>query len=62
MIAMMATLFSSLFNIVFDYILMFPFSMGMPGAALATALSPVVYVDPVSCIFVQKSVPYLFCR
>ena len=42
MIAMMATLFSSLFNIVFDYILMFPFSMGMPGAALATALSPVV--------------------
>ena len=42
MIAMMATLFSSLFNIVFDYILMFPFGMDMPGAALATALSPVV--------------------
>ena len=29
-------------NIVFDYILMFPFGMDMPGAALATALSPVV--------------------
>ena len=41
-VAMNATLFSSLFNIVFDYILMFPLQMGMRGAALATALSPVV--------------------
>lgn len=41
-LAMMAILFSSIFNIVFDYILMFPLNMGMPGAALATALSPVV--------------------
>lgn len=40
--AMMATLFSSLFNIVFDYILMFPFGLGMVGAAWATALSPVL--------------------
>lgn len=41
-VAMMATLFSSLFNIVFDYILMFPCKMGMPGAALATAISPII--------------------
>lgn len=40
--AMIATLSSSLFNIVFDYILMFPLHMGMAGAALATALSPVI--------------------
>ena len=40
-VSMAATLISSLFNIVFDYILMFPLGMGMPGAALATALSPV---------------------
>ena len=33
---MTATLSSSLFNIVFDYVLMFPLKMGMPGAALAT--------------------------
>lgn len=33
-IAMCATLFSSLFNIVFDYILMFPLGLGMEGAAL----------------------------
>ena len=39
---MAATLFSSLFNIVFDYVLMFPLGLSMEGAALATALSPVV--------------------
>ena len=43
-IAMMATLFSSLFNIVMDYVLMFPFGLGMEGAALATACSPIVGV------------------
>ncbi len=41
-LAMAATLLSSLFNIVFDYIFMFPCGMGMRGAALATGLSPVV--------------------
>lgn len=43
-LAMAATLISTLFNIVFDYILMFPLGMGMPGAALATAFSPIVGV------------------
>ena len=41
-IAMIATVVSSLFNIVMDWVLMFPLGMGMAGAALATALSPVV--------------------
>ena len=41
-IAMSATLFSSLFNIVFDYVLMFPLGLSMEGAALATGFSPVV--------------------
>ena len=41
-IAMAATLFSSLFNIVFDYILMFPMGLSMAGAALATAISPII--------------------
>ena len=41
-IAMFATLGSNLFNIVFDYVLMFPVGLSMAGAALATALSPVV--------------------
>lgn len=41
-VAMAATLISSLFNIAADYILMFPFKMGMAGAALATACSPII--------------------
>lgn len=42
--AMIATFSSSIFNIVFDYVLMFPMKLGMTGAALATACSPVVGV------------------
>lgn len=41
-IAMTATLSSSIFNIVFDYIFMFPMDMGMSGAALATGISPII--------------------
>ena len=41
-IAMTATLVSGLFNIVFDYIFMFPMGLGMVGAALATGISPIV--------------------
>lgn len=44
-IAMAATLSSSLFNIVMDYILMFPLKLGMAGAALATAVSPIVGIS-----------------
>ena len=39
--AMIATLCGSLFNIVFDYIFMFPMKLGLLGAAMATAASPV---------------------
>ena len=41
-IAMAATLSSSLFNVVFDYILIFLLDWGMFGAALATGISPLV--------------------
>ena len=40
-LAMVATLSGSLFNVVFDYIFIFPMGLGLPGAALATAISPV---------------------
>ncbi|MCR5691198.1 MAG: polysaccharide biosynthesis C-terminal domain-containing protein [Eubacterium sp.] len=40
--AMVASLAGSGFNIIFDYIFVFPVGMGMAGAALATVLSPVV--------------------
>ena len=46
---MSATLFSSLFNIVFDYILMFPLGLSMEGAALATAFSPIIGIA-ICCI------------
>ena len=39
-VAMTAALVSCGFNIVFDYIFIFPCGMGMAGAALATAMSP----------------------
>lgn len=54
-IAMAATLSSSLFNIVFDYVLMFPLGMGMEGAALATALSPVLGISICMIHFFQKN-------
>ena len=41
-IAMIACLAGSTFNIVFDYIFMFPMKLGLAGAALATAISPIV--------------------
>lgn len=43
-LAMWATLLSGGFNILFDYLFMFPLGMGMAGAALATGLSPVVSI------------------
>ena len=45
-LAMTATFSSSIFNIVMDYVLM---KMGMPGAALATAFSPIVGIG-ICCI------------
>ena len=53
-LSMAATLSSSLFNIVFDYVLMFPLGMGMTGAALATGFSPVVGVLMCGAHFFKK--------
>ena len=41
-LAMIASLSGNLFNIVFDYILLFPCNLDMLGAALATAVSYIV--------------------
>ena len=40
--AMCATVAGSIFNIIFDYIFMFPMKMGLTGAALATSISPII--------------------
>ena len=41
-VAMTGAIAGSLFNIVFDYVFMFPVGLGFSGAALATAFSPAV--------------------
>ena len=41
-VAMIATMSGSLFNILFDYVFMFVFDWGLMGAALATGASPVI--------------------
>lgn len=43
-LATVATISGSLFNIVFDYIFIYPMEMGMVGAALATGFSPLVNI------------------
>lgn len=48
-VAMVAALVASGFNILFDYIFMFPLGMGIAGAALATAMAPAVSVA-VCCV------------
>lgn len=52
-LAMIATVSGSLFNIVFDYLLMFPLGMGLAGAALATAVSPIVSTG-ICCLHFRK--------
>ena len=64
LIAMIASLAGSSFNILFDYIFMFPLKMGFPGAALATALSPVVTICVCSTHYFGKNCQVRFrsCR
>ncbi len=52
--AMAGSISGSLFNIVFDYLFMFRLNLGFPGAALATALSPVVTMAVCSTHYLGK--------
>lgn len=53
--AMAATLVSGIFNIIFDYVLMFPLKMGMVGAALATGFSPIVSMSICMLHYLSKN-------
>lgn len=53
-LVMMGTLLGSLFNIVFDYIFIFPMGVGMFGAALATGCSPIVSLATLSTHFLRR--------
>ena len=61
-LAMVATLSGSLFNVVFDYIFIFPMGLGLPGAALATAISPILSIAVCSTHFIKKSNTITFVR
>lgn len=54
-LAMLATVGSSLSNVVLDYVFMFPFRMGIFGAVLATGMSPVIGVVIMAPHWVKKS-------
>lgn len=60
--AMLATICSSLFNIVFDYLLIFPCGLGLKGAALATGISPILSIFICSTHFFGKknTIPFAF--
>lgn len=61
-IAMLATLASGGFNILFDYILMFPMNLGMAGAALATGLSPIVSMSICMLHFLSQENSIVFTK
>lgn len=61
-LAMVATLSGSLFNVVFDYIFIFPMGLGLPGAALSTAISPMLSIAVCSAHFIKKSNTITFVR
>lgn len=52
-LVMIASLASSLFNVILDYILIFPMGLGIWGGAVATALSPIVCLLILSLHFIK---------
>lgn len=61
-LSMTAMIISSLSNIVLDYVFMFPMSMGIFGAALATGISPVISLCILSIHFISKKNGFSICR
>ncbi|HCH92702.1 MAG TPA: MATE family efflux transporter, partial [Clostridiales bacterium] len=53
-LAMIASLSGNLFNILFDYVLVFPCNLDMLGAALATGFSPIVSILILSSHVIRK--------
>ncbi len=58
--SMAGMLAGSLFNVIMDYVLIFVFDMGMQGAALATAASPLVSMVVLSGHFIHKKNKFRF--
>lgn len=61
-LASIAMLSATLFNIIFDYILVFPMNLGMFGAALATGVSPIIALSICSLHFIKKQNHFHFIQ
>lgn len=61
-LAMIATLSGNIFNIVFDYVLVFPCNLDMLGAALATGLAPIVSILILSLHVIRKKNTFKFVK
>ena len=61
-LAMAAMLAGSIFNVIFDYIFIFPMNLGMMGAALATGAAPGMGLLVLSFHFIRKKNSFSFCR
>lgn len=61
-LASIAMIMGTTFNIVFDYILVFPCQLGMVGAALATGISPIVTILICLLHFIQKKNHFCFVK
>lgn len=63
-LSMIAMLTGSISNIFLDYIFMFPFGMGMFGAAFATGLAPIISVGILSIHFMKgkNNFKYIRCK
>lgn len=53
-LSMTAMLTGSFSNIIFDYIFIFPFNLGIFGAVLATGFSPIISLSIISAFFIRR--------
>ncbi len=54
-LSMVAGITGNMFNVVFDYVFIFVLDMGMRGAAIATAIAPMVTLIIIATKFIKKS-------
>ena len=61
-LVMIATVTANIVNVVFDYIFIFWFNLGMKGAVLATVMSPIVNILILLTHFMKKSNSLKLCK
>ncbi|WP_195429667.1 MATE family efflux transporter [Clostridium sp. D46t1_190503_E9] len=61
-LSMIAMLLGSFSNIILDYIFIFPFKLGMFGAAFATGLAPIISLIVLSMHFIKRANNFKFVK